>query len=61
MNETERRTEQEIAREPAATVATDTAGSVTGGVRILLRLEGLTLFIGMAHGWSSRCCSSCPT
>jgi hypothetical protein len=47
MNETERRTEQEIAREPAATVATDTAGSVTGGVRILLRLEGLTLFLGM--------------
>src|ERR1700687_4675952 len=28
-------------------VCTETAGAVTGGVRILLRLEGLTLFVGM--------------
>jgi hypothetical protein len=27
--------------------ATHTAGSVTGGVRTVLRLEGLTLFVGM--------------
>src|SRR3982074_2488027 len=26
---------------------TETAGAVTGGVRTLLRLEGLTLFVGM--------------
>src|SRR3982074_3220606 len=26
---------------------TETAGAVTGGVRMLLRLEGLTLFVGM--------------
>ena len=29
------------------TVATNTAGAVTGGVKTLLRLEGLTLFAGM--------------
>jgi hypothetical protein len=29
------------------TVRTDATGTVTGGVRILLRLEGLTLFGGM--------------
>jgi len=29
------------------TIATETAGSATGGCRILLRLEGLTLFVGM--------------
>jgi hypothetical protein len=29
------------------TVPTPAAGIVTGGVRILLRLEGLTLFAGM--------------
>jgi hypothetical protein len=33
-----------VAREPAATQAT---GAVTGGVKTLLRLEGLTLFVGM--------------
>jgi hypothetical protein len=33
-----------VAREPAATPAT---GAVTGGVKTLLRLEGLTLFVGM--------------
>jgi Domain of unknown function (DUF4260) len=43
---TERQSEREIARKPGPT-ATDAAGSVTGGVRILLRLEGLTLFLGM--------------
>ena len=49
MIQIERDSEQqtEIAREPAATAATDTAGHVTGGVRVLLRLEGLTLFLGM--------------
>ena len=31
----------------ADTPRTETAGAVTGGVRILLRLEGLTLFAGM--------------
>jgi len=31
----------------ADTQCTETAGAVTGGVRILLRLEGLTLFVGM--------------
>jgi hypothetical protein len=31
----------------ADTPRTETAGAVTGGVRILLRLEGLTLFVGM--------------
>ena len=29
------------------TVATNTAGAATGGVKTLLRLEGLTLFAGM--------------
>jgi Domain of unknown function (DUF4260) len=29
------------------TTATEAAGTVTGGLRILLRLEGLTLFAGM--------------
>lgn len=29
------------------TVPTSTTGTVTGGIRILLRLEGLTLFSGM--------------
>ena len=29
------------------TIATETTGAVTGGVRTLLRLEGLTLFAGM--------------
>ena len=29
------------------TIATETTGSATGGCRILLRLEGLTLFVGM--------------
>ena len=29
------------------TAATETTGAVTGGVRTLLRLEGLTLFAGM--------------
>ncbi len=29
------------------TVATNTAGAATGGVKALLRLEGLTLFAGM--------------
>jgi hypothetical protein len=29
------------------TGATEAAGSVTGGVRIMLRLEGLALFVGM--------------
>ncbi len=33
-----------VAREPAANHAT---GAVTGGVKTLLRLEGLTLFVGM--------------
>ncbi len=33
-----------VAREPPATQAT---GAVTGGVKTLLRLEGLTLFVGM--------------
>ncbi len=33
-----------VAREPAANRAT---GAVTGGVKTLLRLEGLTLFVGM--------------
>src|ERR1700676_3004783 len=33
---------------PMADIAyTETAGAVTGGVRALLRLEGLTLFAGM--------------
>src|ERR1700704_1933183 len=31
----------------ADTACTETAGAVTGGVRTLLRLEGLTLFAGM--------------
>jgi hypothetical protein len=31
----------------ADTPRTETAGTVTGGARILLRLEGLTLFTGM--------------
>jgi Domain of unknown function (DUF4260) len=31
----------------ADTVAQETTGAVTGGVRTLLRLEGLTLFAGM--------------
>jgi Domain of unknown function (DUF4260) len=31
----------------ADTQCTETAGAVTGGGRILLRLEGLTLFVGM--------------
>lgn len=31
----------------ADTHCTETAGAVTGGGRILLRLEGLTLFVGM--------------
>src|SRR5260370_39813805 len=31
----------------ADTACTDNAGAVTGGVRTLLRLEGLTLFAGM--------------
>ena len=29
------------------TIATETTGAVTGGLRTLLRLEGLTLFAGM--------------
>jgi Domain of unknown function (DUF4260) len=29
------------------TIATETVGAVTGGLRTLLRLEGLTLFAGM--------------
>ncbi|WP_029586703.1 DUF4260 domain-containing protein [Bradyrhizobium sp. URHD0069] len=29
------------------TIATETTGAVTGGMRTLLRLEGLTLFAGM--------------
>ena len=29
------------------TIATPTTGAVTGGCRTLLRLEGLTLFLGM--------------
>ena len=29
------------------TASADTSGAVTGGVRTLLRLEGLALFIGM--------------
>jgi hypothetical protein len=29
------------------TTATEATGAVTGGCRTLLRLEGLTLFIGM--------------
>jgi hypothetical protein len=29
------------------TIATETTGAVTGGLRTLLRLEGLTLFLGM--------------
>jgi Domain of unknown function (DUF4260) len=29
------------------TIATEATGSATGGCRILLRLEGLTLFVGM--------------
>jgi hypothetical protein len=33
--------------ETATTNATGAAGAATGGVRILLRLEGLTLFAGM--------------
>src|SRR5258708_37751868 len=40
---------------PMADIAcTETAGAVTGGVRTLLRLEGLTLFAGMTllyAGW----------
>ena len=44
---TEDTTKREIAGGSGATTATDTAGSVTGGVRLLLRLEGLTLFVGM--------------
>ena len=28
-------------------IATETAGAVSGGLRTLLRLEGLTLFAGM--------------
>jgi hypothetical protein len=31
----------------ADTPRKETAGAVTGGVRTLLRLEGLTLFVGM--------------
>ncbi len=30
-----------------ATIATEATGAVTGGLRTLLRLEGLTLFLGM--------------
>ncbi len=29
------------------TIATEATGAVTGGLRTLLRLEGLTLFVGM--------------
>jgi hypothetical protein len=35
------------AKSMADTACTDTTGAVTGGVRTLLRLEGLTLFAGM--------------
>jgi hypothetical protein len=45
MNETEQQAEPQAGR--AIAVAEDAAGAVTGGVRILLRLEGLTLFLGM--------------
>jgi hypothetical protein len=31
----------------AETASAETAGAVTGGLRTLLRLEGLTLFVGM--------------
>jgi hypothetical protein len=31
----------------AETASAEAAGTVTGGLRILLRLEGLTLFVGM--------------
>ena len=31
----------------AETTSAETAGAVTGGLRTLLRLEGLTLFVGM--------------
>ena len=31
----------------AELASTDTSGAVTGGLRTLLRLEGLTLFVGM--------------
>jgi hypothetical protein len=44
-NQIERQSEPDIARDAGAAAAT--AGSVTGGVKILLRLEGLTLFVGM--------------
>jgi hypothetical protein len=43
----EHQTEHDIAHDARAAAAIDSAGAVTGGVRILLRLEGLTLFIGM--------------
>jgi len=42
----EHQSEHDIAHDAGA-AAIDTAGSVTGGVRVLLRLEGLTLFVGM--------------
>jgi len=45
MSDTEQ--QAETGRAIAAADPTTQAGSVTGGVRILLRLEGLTLFLGM--------------
>ena len=46
-DQNEHQTGHDIARDAGAAAAIDSAGAVTGGVRILLRLEGLTLFIGM--------------
>jgi hypothetical protein len=37
----------EAAARPTGQITGEAAGAVTGGVRILLRLEGLTLFAGM--------------
>jgi hypothetical protein len=37
----------EAAARPTGPITGEAAGAVTGGVRILLRLEGLTLFAGM--------------
>ena len=37
----------EAAARPTGQITGEAAGAVTGGVRILLRLEGLTLFLGM--------------
>jgi hypothetical protein len=51
MDSTERPREHEIAQPTGATAAdtarNEPAGAVTGGVKILLRLEGLALLLGM--------------